>query len=1047
MLNDRSQCSGKDCSNFLLSRADKVPYVFRSFRAGFLQAKIAALCVALLLPAAPIGALAQGDSPSMAQLTIGLAGDMSAAGNGDRSRFGRVIEWLDRGGDPNAVLDGKGSTFMHYAAFTHQVFLTNGINRGGDCNRRNDFGATPLHYAASQWRLGPGVDTLRMLARCEPQSNVRQVCTSGEGVASDCRADPNAQDNRGNTPLHSLYLASGGFGGGGVEGTGPGHVGPALTGGRFDVQQVLLEEIGADPNIRNNNGDTPLMLLVRDNILDAGIQPFSGYLSHLLDHGADPETRNSDGGTPLIEVVSLGPNASYEDDRQALAVRLLLKHGADPDLRARNGDTPLIRAAKHKDDSLYEIRALLAGGADPCLRDRNRWIAHQHAEEVGAEASAEALEKAGGYLDWVNSLWGVCVRDRREAEEREEDLGLDEGKRRRLQACLKTLGFDPGGTDGMFSQVTRAAIREWQVSQGHEGEDAMGYFAADDADALLETCRTVAPKPTCTPETASSCWMETVEPAGCHIWNRQPQSEETITWSGECVDGKVSGRGEAQWRFRSAGLWETWTDVAEYEGGRVTDGRLVSSNSDGDVFEGSLVDEERHGHWVMRYSDGETWEGPLTEGDRHGIWVGKTSDSPLVLECWRAGERLGLGNCVSDNDDVVDMVAAEQTEVRAGPGLDYSPVGQLDSDAEVKVVAEVREWRLIELLDGSKGFVWADSLRDASSDPVGYADWHRVGTGLSCESWAVPGYFEFATVEQVRRCIDSGLDVNSTADYGAFSPGIPFTMLTIAAARSANADIISELIDAGAKVNGSGDGGEVWTPLMAAAISGRHDLIHVLVEAGADVNLDISGLRYDWSPPLIAAIHSYETVKALIDAGADMSVQDSRGLTIRDLTSDWPQEFHGYSKLLAGGGAADKPVTAGLFPPTKNCINSNLNIGDQYRTGRGIEVRKWGVTFTNNCSDTIEVKYRTNSNSRFHRSRPDAWAEDLTDLCRAVRSLVIVPGKTEGWSFFTNKGVQAKVSWCEQFRDIERHKASGFMTCFEAGLPLCPEGTRSAARN
>ena len=397
----------------------------------------------------------------------------------------RVLDWLRSNPDlPDSVLDGDNNTFMHYAATNLSSILREAVRRGGDCNRKNAHGATPLHFAAVQDGLGPGPEALRILVRCEAAPNVEPMCAAGERTAEDCRADPNARDRLGATPLHSLYE--------GVEAGTPFPIrnfNSILSGARFDVAKVLLEELGTDPNVKDNDGDTPLMLMVRAVNSGAFSQDKA---SLLLRHGADPNTRNNKGATPLIEIVSLFSEVNEDEDSIRL-IRLLLRRGADPDLRARNSDTPLIRAAKHEDDSLYEIRALLAGGADPCLRDRRGRIAHQYAEDVGAEASMEALERAGGYLSFVNSVHGFCVADLRMAEEREKKLALDQGARRKFQSCLRTLGFDPGEPDGLFGPRTRGAVRAWQASEGREGGEAAGFFSRDDADALLTACAAAAP--------------------------------------------------------------------------------------------------------------------------------------------------------------------------------------------------------------------------------------------------------------------------------------------------------------------------------------------------------------------------------------------------------------------------------------------------------------------------------------------------------------------------------------------------------------------------
>jgi len=117
----------------------------------------------------------------------------------------RVLDWLRSNPDlPDSVQDGDNNTFMHYAATNLSSILREAVGRGGDCNRKNAHGATPLHFAAVQDGLGPGPEALRILVRCEAAPNVKPMCAAGERTAEDCRADPNARDRLGRTPLHSL---------------------------------------------------------------------------------------------------------------------------------------------------------------------------------------------------------------------------------------------------------------------------------------------------------------------------------------------------------------------------------------------------------------------------------------------------------------------------------------------------------------------------------------------------------------------------------------------------------------------------------------------------------------------------------------------------------------------------------------------------------------------------------------------------------------------------------------------------------------------------
>ena len=365
--------------------------------------------------------------------TIALATDLN--GSGDSRLKEKVLDWL-RGdeGDSNLVMDPDGNTFTHYAATNVLSILREALLRGGDPKRENKFGATPLHFSASQFRGGPGPEAIKLLMLAGADASIR--------------------DRRGGTVLHTLYE--------GVEtnATLPvnnlGH--PTIGGGkRADILQALLTTADASPNATNNDGDTPLMMLVRTR---TALPDQREQVSLILRHGADPNTRNNAGATPLIEALSRGDNSRYGLSDVTEIVNLLLRHGADPNLRGGNGDTPLIAAAKHKDDIGDEMQALLAGGADPCLTDRNGKLAYDHTEK-GSDGR-QVLDEAGGNPDASNSKCGGG------AEEQEAKLDLSQGQRKRIQSCLKTRGFDPGKADGSFGNRTRWAISAWQEERGGE---------------------------------------------------------------------------------------------------------------------------------------------------------------------------------------------------------------------------------------------------------------------------------------------------------------------------------------------------------------------------------------------------------------------------------------------------------------------------------------------------------------------------------------------------------------------------------------------------
>lgn len=136
----------------------------------------------------------------------------------------------------------------------------------------------------------------------------------------------------------------------------------------------LLIEAGADANVRDEQGETPLHAAVRGQKDDA-------LIAQLVAGGADVSARDAFGNTPLHTAAWWGKDST---------VRTLLRLGAPVNARNARGDTPLCVALQCEaaypgcDDTLARVRALLEGGADV-----------HAANELGRTALHEACE---GYL-------------------------------------------------------------------------------------------------------------------------------------------------------------------------------------------------------------------------------------------------------------------------------------------------------------------------------------------------------------------------------------------------------------------------------------------------------------------------------------------------------------------------------------------------------------------------------------------------------------------------------------------------------------------------
>ncbi|WP_425476986.1 ankyrin repeat domain-containing protein, partial [Novilysobacter arseniciresistens] len=152
-------------------------------------------------------------------------------------------------------------------------------------------------------------------------------------------ADPEVRDGRGHTPM-SLLLERGPSSRGALQALLRRGVSPAGAGG---LARFLAACTGADPGARALE---PLAL----ELLDHGADPFAAspagdpplalavrlgwtaLVDRLLDTGVDLDARDSRGMSPLHLAAALGRDH---------ALRRLVAHGASPDLRAADGQTPL----------------------------------------------------------------------------------------------------------------------------------------------------------------------------------------------------------------------------------------------------------------------------------------------------------------------------------------------------------------------------------------------------------------------------------------------------------------------------------------------------------------------------------------------------------------------------------------------------------------------------------------------------------------------------------------------------------------------------------
>ena len=235
---------------------------------------------------------------------------MIAAGAGN---IDEVRMLLDRGVDVNGTDPKKKQSALMWAASEgHTGVVDLLIQKGADVNAAGAGGFTPLVFASLK---NDGVSVRLMLkAGANPnytlpdQTKVLTAATQNKCTAAalellDGGADPNIADKTGNTPLHV-----------------------AAQNGALDLVQKLLAK-KANLNVKNAQAratgfraaageQTPLMLAARNNRV--------AIMRALIEAGADTKLKGQDGGSLLLVAAASGRvqavKYSYEFDKDVKAV-------------------------------------------------------------------------------------------------------------------------------------------------------------------------------------------------------------------------------------------------------------------------------------------------------------------------------------------------------------------------------------------------------------------------------------------------------------------------------------------------------------------------------------------------------------------------------------------------------------------------------------------------------------------------------------------------------------------------------------------------------
>jgi ankyrin repeat protein len=351
-----------------------------------------------------------------------------AAQNGSAPMIEKL---LNAGADPNSAVLAHGETALMMAARTGNVAAVKTLlDHNADPNRRDNLrGTTAAMWAAEQGHTG----ILQLLAvRGADLSTTSATLTPLRRRGLGFGDEPGPPKG-GLTALHFAvreghldtvkFLAENAqvnVNQPSIDGSTPLLV--AVQNGYYSIASYLIAR-GADPNVANGKGWTPLYLAVKNRNPETTAlpaPPADGVLemiATLLDHGANPNLRIAEptevhqgmtalwlkeaGATPLLRAALCGDLATVE---------LLLKQKADPAISTLDHTTPLMVAAGvgWADGMLHEhseaqtvalLNLLLQLGADINAANDHGITALHGAAYKGANKAVQLLVDRGAKLD------------------------------------------------------------------------------------------------------------------------------------------------------------------------------------------------------------------------------------------------------------------------------------------------------------------------------------------------------------------------------------------------------------------------------------------------------------------------------------------------------------------------------------------------------------------------------------------------------------------------------------------------------------------------
>ncbi len=302
-----------------------------------------------------------------------------------------IIDYLLDKGISIDHIDGLGWTYLHHAVgYNYLSTVKRLLDRGIDYKVSSPIGGTAIFFAKT-------ADMAKLLLT-RKSGNIDEVNEDGDSLLHNvCGANPlfelvkfyskkidvNIKNKKGETPLTKLLSDS------------------YFPNEMMKIINYLLDH-GADINVVDNDGQSPLMAALRNRELQMNI------IELLIDRGADVDIQDKRGIQPI----------HFAAMKNLDILKLLESNGVNLNARSGNSETPLIGATRYnKKETVY---FLLSKKVDPNVADRNGKTALNYARERQHSDIVKMLEDVNAVASSQYVIEKAKAREeKKEAEEKQ----------------------------------------------------------------------------------------------------------------------------------------------------------------------------------------------------------------------------------------------------------------------------------------------------------------------------------------------------------------------------------------------------------------------------------------------------------------------------------------------------------------------------------------------------------------------------------------------------------------------------------------------------